>query len=112
MDEEEWAMNKSATRTKFKVTKQKIEYEFEAAEEGGYVVTVPLYPSCMSQGDTFEETLANIEDALVGCLLAAREQNLPITRALEPILHQKVTTKYAGVTPRLSYGKFPSMTTL
>lgn len=85
-------MSKSAARTKFKVIKQGIEYEFEAAEEGGYVATVPLYPSCMSQGDTFEEALANIEDALVGCLLAARELNLPIPKTLEPILHQAIKT--------------------
>ena len=25
-------------------------YEFEPAEEGGYVVWVPAYPSCVSQG--------------------------------------------------------------
>ena len=92
MDEEGWAMNKSAAQTKFKVTKQWIEYEFEAAEDGGYIVSVPLYPSCMSQGDTFEEALANIEDALVGCLLAARELNLPIPKALESILPQAIKT--------------------
>ena len=81
-------MSKSAAGTKFKLIKQGIGYEFEAAEEGGYVVTVPLYPSCVSQGDTFEEALVNIEDALVGCLLAARELNLPTSDVLQLPLRQ------------------------
>ena len=46
----------------------------------------------MSQGDTFEEALANIEDAIVGCLLTARELNLAIPKALEPILRQVIKT--------------------
>jgi predicted RNase H-like HicB family nuclease len=80
-------MKKPPTINNFKVTKDGVTYEFETAEEGGYVVSVPLYPSCVSQGETFEESLANIEDALVECLLAARELNLPIPEALESILH-------------------------
>ena len=79
-----------ATAPRFKVIKQGIEYEFEDAEEGGYVVSVPLYPSCVSQGETFEEALANIEYALLGCLAAARDLNLPIPKELETFLHQTV----------------------
>ena len=79
-----------ATAPRFKVIKQGIEYEFEDAEEGGYVVSVPLYPSCVSQGETFEEALANIEDALLGCLAAARDLNLTIPKELETFLHQTV----------------------
>ena len=79
-----------ATAPRFKVIKQGIEYEFETAEEGGYVVSVPLYPSCVSQGESFEEALANIEDALLGCLAAARDLNLPIPKELETFLHQTV----------------------
>ncbi len=55
------------------VVKGGIEYRFQVAEEGGYVVSVPAYSSCISEGDTFEEALENIEDALLGCLAAARE---------------------------------------
>jgi predicted RNase H-like HicB family nuclease len=69
--------------SKFKVIKQGIEFEFEPAEEGGYIVTVPLYPSCASQGETFEDAMANIEDALTCCLHAAKELNLPIPSALK-----------------------------
>jgi predicted RNase H-like HicB family nuclease len=85
------AIQKAFTPSKFKVTKGSVDYEFETAEEGGYVVRVPLYPSCVSEGDTFEEALANIEDALLGCLSAARDHNLKIPSQLEKFLHQ--TTK-------------------
>ena len=32
--------------------------------DGGYVVTVPALPGCVSQGDTREEALKNIEEAM------------------------------------------------
>ncbi len=83
-------MSKSTIRKKFRVTKEGITYEFEAAEEGGYVVSVPLYPSCVSQGDSFEEALTNVEDALMECLLAARDLSLPVPKELEPLLRQAI----------------------
>lgn len=33
-------------------------------EDGGYVAIVPVLPGCVSQGDTREETLKNIEEAI------------------------------------------------
>jgi len=38
------------------------------AEEGGYWAEVPAIPGCATQGDTFEELLANIYEAVEGCL--------------------------------------------
>jgi predicted RNase H-like HicB family nuclease len=32
--------------------------------DGGYVATVPTLPGCVSQGDSREETLKNIEEAI------------------------------------------------
>jgi predicted RNase H-like HicB family nuclease len=75
---------------KIKVIKENIEYEFEAAKEGGYVANVPGYPSCVSQGETLNEALANIEDALIGCLLAARDLKLPIPPQFEFLLKQEI----------------------
>ena len=36
----------------------------EEAEEGGYVVYVPALPGCVSQGETKEEALENIKEAI------------------------------------------------
>ncbi|MEO0834927.1 MAG: type II toxin-antitoxin system HicB family antitoxin, partial [Cyanobacteria bacterium J06642_3] len=38
------------------------------AEEGGYWAEVPAIPGCATQGDTFEELLQNIYEAVEGCL--------------------------------------------
>jgi predicted RNase H-like HicB family nuclease len=49
------------------------------AEDGGYVAECPAIPGCVSEGDTVEEALANIKEAIEGCLesLAAHQQPLP-----------------------------------
>jgi antitoxin HicB len=36
----------------------------EPNETGGYTVTVPMLPGCISEGDTKEEALANIKEAI------------------------------------------------
>lgn len=36
----------------------------EPSEAGGYTVLVPSLPGCISEGDTREEALANIRDAI------------------------------------------------
>ncbi len=36
----------------------------ELAEEGGYVVYVPSLPGCISEGDSKEEALKNIKEAI------------------------------------------------
>ncbi|OGH12517.1 MAG: hypothetical protein A2857_06990 [Candidatus Levybacteria bacterium RIFCSPHIGHO2_01_FULL_36_15] len=37
---------------------------FQKEAEGGYSVWVPLLPGCTSQGETFEEALENIKEAI------------------------------------------------
>ena len=37
-------------------------------EDGGFVVECPIIPGCISQGDTREEALANIREAIELCL--------------------------------------------
>jgi predicted RNase H-like HicB family nuclease len=36
----------------------------EPSDEGGYTATVPALPGCISEGDTREEALANIREAI------------------------------------------------
>lgn len=46
---------------------------FEPAEEGGYVVSVPMLPGCLTQGETFEEATKNAKEAIEVYLLALRD---------------------------------------
>jgi len=63
---------------KFQLIEEEIVFQFEEAEEGGYVVSVPDLPGCISEGDTFEEALEMIKDAMSGWLLVAQEHGDPI----------------------------------
>ena len=38
------------------------------AEEGGFWAEVPAIPGCATQGESFEELLANLYEAIEGCL--------------------------------------------
>ena len=38
------------------------------AEEGGCWAEVPTIPGCATQGETFEELLTNLNEAVEGCL--------------------------------------------
>jgi predicted RNase H-like HicB family nuclease len=46
----------------------------EDTEDGGYVVSCPALPGCHSQGETVDEALANIEDAIRGCIEALNDR--------------------------------------
>ncbi len=42
----------------------KLRVILEPSEEGGYTVFVPALPGCISEGDTREEALLNIREAI------------------------------------------------
>lgn len=42
----------------------KLKIVFEPSEDGGFTVFVPSLPGCISEGDTREEDLANIKEAI------------------------------------------------
>lgn len=71
-----------ASGSTFTVDHGGVKFLFEVAEEGGYVVSVPAYPSCVTQGESFEEALGNAQDALQGCLAAARDLGLEVPAEL------------------------------
>ena len=56
--------------------KVKIGFEvvLEPAEEGGFVVHCPALKGCHSEGDTEEEALKNIQEAIEGYLLVLGER--------------------------------------
>ena len=44
------------------------------AEEGGYWAEVRALPGCATQGQTIDENMLNVRDAIAGCLLAQEIQ--------------------------------------
>ncbi len=51
----------------------------EPGEDGYIVAECPAIPGCVSQGKTREEAMANIREAIVGCLEVRAAQHLPLT---------------------------------
>lgn len=56
-------MKQSQTHSVFRYTAV-----FEPAEEGGFVVTVPKLPGLVTEGDTFEQAMDMVQDAITGYL--------------------------------------------
>ena len=46
----------------------KIKAVVHEAEEGGFWAEVPALPGCATQGDTMDELIANLREAIEGCL--------------------------------------------
>jgi predicted RNase H-like HicB family nuclease len=51
-------------------------------DEGGYVVTVPVLPGCVTQGETVEEALARAKDVIAGMIGLLRDEGeeIPVER--------------------------------
>lgn len=56
---------------------RKYEVFLEEAEEGGYVVTCPALPGVVSEGETKEEALENVKDAIAGYLAVLHKHSKP-----------------------------------
>ncbi len=54
-------------------------------DEGGYVVTVPSLPGCVTDGDTLEEAREHAADAIEGYLEALRQNGEPLP-ASDPVI--------------------------
>ncbi len=47
-------------------------------EAGGFVVSCPSLPGCHSQGESRDEALKNIREAIEGYLASLKKHNLPL----------------------------------
>jgi len=54
----------------------------EKGEDFGYVAHCPVIPGCHSQGDTIEEAIENIKDAIKSCLEALDKDLMAQTKEL------------------------------
>ncbi|MHB1688924.1 MAG: type II toxin-antitoxin system HicB family antitoxin [Ignavibacteriaceae bacterium] len=50
------------------------------AEEGGYWAEVPSLEGCFSQGETVEETTANVKEAMQAHIIALREEGMQLPK--------------------------------
>jgi antitoxin HicB len=69
----------------FHVIREGIVLEVRPEPEGGYTVTVPALPGCLTYGETFEQALEMIEDAMAGWLAVAKEEGFPIPEQFEEL---------------------------
>ncbi len=54
-------------------------------EEGGFTVTVPSLPGCITEGDTLEEAMANAREAISLFLRVLEKHGEPIPEEPEPL---------------------------
>ena len=53
----------------------KIKVVIHEAEDGGYWAEVPAIAGCATQGDSYEELLQNLSEAIEGCLSVDIEES-------------------------------------
>lgn len=78
----------------FQVIEKGIVLNFVREPEGGYTVTVPSLPGCISYGKTFEEAVEMIKDAMRGYIEVAREEGILLPEEIEIQLKTKKYTNY------------------
>jgi len=61
----------------------KIKVYLEPSEDGGYTALVPSLPGCISEGDTKEEAIKNIQEAIELYLEAVDDDILTLQDAEE-----------------------------
>jgi predicted RNase H-like HicB family nuclease len=48
-------------------------------EDGVWIAECPAIPGCVSQGDTRDQAIANVRDAIRLCLEVRAEKGMPLT---------------------------------
>ncbi len=57
----------------------KLTVTIDRDEDGVWIVECPSIPGCVSQGETKDEALANIREAIELCMEVRAERGLPLT---------------------------------
>jgi antitoxin HicB len=70
--------------------KMKFTVILEPEEEGGYSIHCPAIPGCHSQGETKEEALANIKEAILLCLEVISEESRPIPEQSPEVISEAI----------------------
>ena len=70
----------------------KFKIVLEKDEEGGFVATVPSLPGCVSQGETEEEALANIKEAISLHMESLAADGQPIVKIVSKKIKESVVS--------------------
>jgi predicted RNase H-like HicB family nuclease len=65
-------MKRNLTHMKFLTT-------LERDEDGVWIAECPSIPGCVSQGETRQEALTNIREAIAACLEVRADRGMPLT---------------------------------
>ncbi len=64
----------------------KLKIVLEPSEDGGYTVYVPSLPGCISEGDTVEEAIQNIKEAIELYLEPVEDDLIPFAEKKTEII--------------------------
>jgi predicted RNase H-like HicB family nuclease len=76
--------------------RQRFHIRFQKAEEGGYIVSIPEMPGCVTQAESFAEGLVMIQDALQGLLQVAVEHGDPIPEQFRDLVGESTPYSVGG----------------
>jgi predicted RNase H-like HicB family nuclease len=62
----------------------------EPETDGGYSVICPVIAGCVSQGDSLDEAIANIREAILLCLHVRREDQAPLPIETPEIVAEEI----------------------
>jgi antitoxin HicB len=74
----------------------KFRIQIEQDEDGKFIASAPTLPGCWSQGDTRDEAIRNITDAIEGYLESLRKHGDPIPPPITEELIEVNIEKKAG----------------
>ena len=57
---------------------------------GGYSVVCPAVPGCVSEGDSLDEALANVREAILGCLEVRKENGQPLPQDTPEVVAEEI----------------------
>ena len=70
---------------------------FEPSDQGGYVVSVPALPGCVTQGETFEEAIVMVKDAIEGYLSVLKNEGEDIPQEELGVVISKISVNNPAV---------------
>ncbi len=59
-------------------------------EDGGYSVHCPVLPGCVSEGDSRQEALSNIVEAIKGILSVREKHNMPVPEETPELVAREI----------------------